>query len=70
MTEIAQYQPATKGPQQQVNGGTSLRALCSELHARIEAFLQEDVKTERLKRVQEQTRHSLDVIQEALQRYK
>ncbi|KAL8932690.1 MAG: hypothetical protein Q9216_006727, partial [Gyalolechia sp. 2 TL-2023] len=48
---------------------TSLRSLCATLHAQITAFLQEDVPTERLKAVQAQTRKSLAIIQEALNRY-
>ena len=52
------------------NGDSSaLRELCSKLHDRVTAFLQEDVKTERLKAVQKQTRQSLAVVQEALDRY-
>ncbi len=46
-----------------------LRSLCRDVKTKIEAFLAEDIETEILKRVQEQTRLSLRVIQEALQRY-
>ena len=46
-----------------------LRILCAQLHEQIEAFLQEDIQEERLKAVQAQCRHSLDIIQEALDRY-
>lgn len=54
-----------------LNGdSSSLRALCSEIHAQVEAFLQEDVETERLRSVQAQTRNSLAVIQEALDNYR
>ncbi|KAL9118680.1 MAG: hypothetical protein Q9187_004771 [Circinaria calcarea] len=59
--------PETPAPQP--NGTDSLHALCSSLHTRVEAFLQEDVPTERLRRVQAQTRISLRVIEEALERY-
>ncbi|MCJ1351230.1 MAG: 3'-phosphoadenosine 5'-phosphosulfate sulfotransferase [Icmadophila ericetorum] len=55
---------------QQSNGHSSLRSLCLNLHNRIEAFLLEDVKTERLRKVQAQTKISLGAIQEALQRYR
>ncbi|KAL9597661.1 MAG: hypothetical protein Q9219_004988 [cf. Caloplaca sp. 3 TL-2023] len=47
----------------------SLRSLCASLHAQITAFLQEDVSTERLRAVQAQTRKSLQIVQEALDRY-
>ncbi|CAF9917673.1 hypothetical protein IMSHALPRED_003716 [Imshaugia aleurites] len=46
-----------------------LRTLCADLHARITAFLQEDVPTERLRDVQAQCRRSLAIISEALERY-
>ena len=54
-----------------VNGNSSapLRDLCAELHKEVEAFLQEDVKTETLKSAQRQCRHSLDIISEAIERY-
>ena len=56
--------------QQVLNGDSdSLRTLCAELHTKIEAFLQEDIKEERLKAVQAQCRHSLGIIQAALDRY-
>ena len=48
---------------------TPLRNLCTRLNAQITTFLHEDVKTERLKATQAQTRISLQVIQEALDRY-
>lgn len=46
-----------------------LRALCAKLHSQIEAFLDENVKSARLQAVQAQTRRSLQIIQEALDRY-
>ena len=52
------------------NGDHPLRKLCTAVHDRIEAFLQEDVPTERLRKVQAQTRISLGIIQEALDRYR
>ena len=68
MTELAQY--AESQQTTDCNGDTSaLRQLCSALHSRITTFLQEDVKTERLKAVQAQTRRSLAIIQEALDKY-
>lgn len=48
---------------------TPLRDLCTRLNAQITTFLHEDVKTERLKATQAQTRISLQIIQEALDRY-
>ena len=53
-----------------VNGDShSLRSLCSELHQKIESFLQEDVEKEKLRAVQAQCRHSLAIVQEAIDRY-
>ncbi|KAL8934352.1 MAG: hypothetical protein Q9211_005270, partial [Gyalolechia sp. 1 TL-2023] len=76
MTETAPADPLSTAINQvpkaqalQNGDSTSLRALCATLHARITAFLQEDVPTERLKAVQAQTRKSLAIIQEALDRY-
>lgn len=48
---------------------TPLRALCTRLNAQITTFLHEDVKTEKLKATQAQTLVSLQIIQEALDRY-
>ncbi|MCJ1429007.1 hypothetical protein MMC29_006920, partial [Sticta canariensis] len=50
-------------------GDTPLRALCASLNAQVTAFLDEDVKTEKLKSAQTQTRRSLQIIQEALDKY-
>ena len=69
MTTAAHVPSATEEIHQP-DAATSLRALCAQIHARIEAFLQEDVETEKLRRVQAQTRISLGVISEALQRYR
>lgn len=75
MSETASEPAAADTPvplsQATLNGDPSfLRAFCSELHAKVEAFLQEDVKTERLRSVQAQTRKSLAIIQEALDKYR
>ena len=51
------------------NDNTPLRMLCAELHEKVTAFLQENFKTERLRATQAQTKRSLAVIQEALDRY-
>ena len=68
MTEAAQVSLAN-GVAASVNGYTPLRALCILLRSRIEAFLQEDLATQKLRNVQAQTRIALDVIIEALNRY-
>jgi len=47
-----------------------LSALCNKVHARITAFLDTEPATDRLRKVQEQTRLSLRIIDEALDRYK
>lgn len=61
----------TNYPQNQTVEGdsTPLRTLCTRLNAQITTFLHEDVKTEKLKATQAQTRISLQIIQEALERY-
>ncbi|KAI9872189.1 MAG: 3'-phosphoadenosine 5'-phosphosulfate sulfotransferase [Pleopsidium flavum] len=47
----------------------TLQPLCAELHARVSAFLAEEAPDDRFKKVQDQTRISLGVIEEALKRY-
>ncbi|OCK80192.1 adenine nucleotide alpha hydrolases-like protein [Lepidopterella palustris CBS 459.81] len=47
----------------------SFPELCARIHEHISAFLAEKTDSERLKSVQEQTRISLDVLSEALDRY-
>ncbi|KAG9684379.1 sulfite reductase hemo protein, partial [Aureobasidium melanogenum] len=46
-----------------------LPALCAKVHARVTAFLAAQASTDRLRGVQEQTRLSLKVLDEALERY-
>ncbi|KAK4983722.1 3'-phosphoadenosine 5'-phosphosulfate sulfotransferase [Elasticomyces elasticus] len=46
-----------------------LPLLCERIHRRVYAFLEAEAPTEALRRVQEQTRTSLGVIAEALERY-
>lgn len=46
-----------------------LAPLCAKVHARINAFLDARASTERLRHVQKQTRLSLKIIEEALERY-
>lgn len=52
------------------NGEGRLSALCAKVHARVTAFLDAEASTERLKNVQDQTRLSLKVVKEALERYR
>lgn len=47
----------------------ALPELCAKVHARLHAFLTAEPSTERLKNVQNQSRLSLQVIEEALERY-
>lgn len=47
-----------------------LPALCAKVHARVTAFLAAQTSTDRLRGVQEQTRLSLKVLEEALERYR
>jgi FAD synthetase len=47
-----------------------LHELCASIHERIESFLADDLEDEGLRRVQRQTRSSLNVIEEALERYR
>jgi len=48
----------------------ALPELCARVHAWLEAFLAAAPATERLRRVQDQSRWSLKVIEEALERYR
>lgn len=52
------------------NGEDQLPALCAKVHARVDAFLNAEATTERLKAAQLQTRLSLRIIDEALERYR
>lgn len=47
----------------------TLPSLCAELHARVSAFLAEEAPNDRLKKVQEQTRITMEVISDALKKY-
>lgn len=44
--------------------------LCARIHSRVQVFLDESHESDRLKSLQLQTRTSLDVILEALDKYK
>jgi len=48
----------------------ALPELCAKVHARVEAFLHAEASTESLKAVQDQSRLSLKIIDEALERYR
>lgn len=47
----------------------TLEHLCSQLHRRVTAFLEEKTEVDVLKKVQAQTQKSLEVAQDALARY-
>jgi len=47
-----------------------LAELCANVHARVTAFLAADAPTEQLRHVQAQTREALDVIGQALDKYR
>jgi FAD synthetase len=49
---------------------TTLPGLCVELRRKVLAFLEEPPEDETVRRTQEQTRISLQVVEEALKRYK
>ncbi|KAI9679410.1 MAG: 3'-phosphoadenosine 5'-phosphosulfate sulfotransferase [Caeruleum heppii] len=67
------HQPSINGERDRDSGtdsdSASLRRLCADWHRRLDAFLNEDLADERLQTVQKQTRISLAVIKDALQRY-
>lgn len=52
-------------PEQQL----PLAELCTHINAKVTAFLETEPKDEAMRRVQDQTRISLNVIDEALKRY-
>lgn len=62
-------------PQTLINGFTqssssgSLRDVCAQLHARVDAFLKKKPTSDIEKRVQERTKTSVHVIRDALDRY-
>lgn len=47
-----------------------LPELCARIHARVTAFLDDEPKNDQIRAVQEETRTSLKVIEEALGRYR
>jgi FAD synthetase len=48
----------------------SLPVICAQVHDRLETFLAAEPKTERIRAVQEQSRLSLRIIEEALEKYR
>ena len=63
--------PATSArPRADTVPADSLRSLCGDVAARVNAFLTEDLQTEILRAVQRQTREALEVIGDALRRYR
>lgn len=48
----------------------ALPVICAQVYERLETFLTSDPKTERIKEVQEQSRLSLRIIEEALEKYR
>jgi hypothetical protein len=48
----------------------ALPALCAQIHELVETFLHTEPRNERIRAVQAQSRISLDVIEEALQKYR
>lgn len=48
----------------------TLRQVCLELQAKVDAFLAEDVDTKLLRGLQAQVKHAIGVIDEALERYR
>ncbi len=51
-------------------GDIPLPKLCAQIHERVEAFLSAESRDDRIKSVQAQSRISLDVIEEALEKYR
>jgi FAD synthetase len=48
----------------------SFAEVCEKVHGKVDAFLDAEPKTERVRAVQAQTRRSLNVIEQALRRYR
>lgn len=61
--EVLEKKPAT-------GGAASIRPVCEDIAARVNAFLDEELESEVLRAVQAQTRGALGVIGEALERYR
>lgn len=48
----------------------ALPELCEQVYDKVEAFLNIDAKTERVRNVQQQSRRTLGVFEEALEKYR
>lgn len=66
---VVQQNGATTHVKSAEQSKESLHQLCSQFHEKISAFLASTPETELLRQVQHQTKISLQVVQEALQRY-
>lgn len=55
---------------QTVENDLTFAEVCARVHGRVEAFLNAEPKTERVRAVQAQTRTSLNVVEEALRKYR
>lgn len=62
--------PTTNSHTHEQQQQDSLPVICSKIHQRLEAFLASEPRNERLRGVQEQSRLSLRIIEEALDRYR
>ncbi|WPH04700.1 putative phosphoadenosine phosphosulfate reductase, rossmann-like alpha/beta/alpha sandwich [Acrodontium crateriforme] len=65
----SQAQNGTANTQKEVAQSGDLASICAQVHAKVEKFLNRKAENERLRRTQEQTRESLGVIGEALEKY-
>ena len=66
-TNHANHASITSFPEE---SSRSLAEVCEKVHGKVEAFLNAEPKTERVRAAQAQTRRSLNVIEEALRRYR
>lgn len=48
----------------------TLPELCAKIHAKVDAFLKRETKIERLRSVQRQSKLSLNILEESLERYR
>jgi len=60
----------TADDSQHAGKSSSLPVTCAEVNTRVEAFLNAEPKTDRIRKVQEQSRLSLRILGEALDRYR
>jgi hypothetical protein len=70
---VSEMPQATDNNAPIVTNGTTTETIapvCARIHAKVHAFLEVEVEEELLKRVQEQTRIALGVIEDCLSRYR